>query len=82
MRVNIYTEETPRSCTIVQDGEFFGARLFLQGAQPVPGNMTPEKDTRSAVTFWFRRKDICERFLDAVTGVLTRVKDFEGVVPY
>ena len=80
MRVNVYAEEAPRSTELVQDGEFFGARLFMSGAQSVPGSMTPEKDTRSAVTFWFRRKDICERFLDAVTGVLTRVKDFEGAV--
>lgn len=77
MRVNIYNEELTKETQLVSktvtDGPnagktFYGVRLVLASAPDL--HHADGDDDRSAVTIWFGKKDICERFADAVAGTL------------
>ena len=79
MRVNIYCEELTRDTVVLRrkvgDATFYGARLMLRSPTEL---QTTGADDRSAVTFWFDQEDVCERFADAIAGVLRRADHHPG----
>ena len=77
MRINIYAEEITKQVQTVSKTTFagvvfYGARIFTSCPFDLPADAAD--DSRPAITFWFRDKDTCERFADAVAGVLGRIE--------
>lgn len=66
MRINIYEEELTDEVDIVSTTAsntgitYYGTRFYLKSAPEL--HHTPEDDDRSAVTFWFGDRELCDTF--------------------
>ena len=78
MRVNIYAEEITKDTvvlckTVKPFGQsFYGCRLMLSSAQDLP--IKEGEDARSAVTFWFKKEPVRDRFADSIVGALRAIE--------
>lgn len=75
MRLNIYEEELTDEVTVVSTyaentgTTYYGVRFYMKSAPEL--HHTDADDDRSAVTFWFGDRDLCERFAGSVRPLLS-----------
>jgi hypothetical protein len=74
MRINIYEEELTDEVTVVSTLAqntgitYYGVRFYMKSAPEL--HATDEDDDRSAVTFWFGEREICDTFAKRVRQLL------------
>lgn len=79
MRINLYEEElTDEVRLVTKTAEntgitYYGVRFYLKSAPEL--HSTPQDDDRSAVTFWFGDRDLCQAFRDRCARLLQHPLD-------
>jgi hypothetical protein len=74
VRINIYEEELTDEVRVVSTVAentgitYYGTRFYLKSAPEL--HDTVDDDDRSAVTFWFGRRELCEAFANRCARLL------------